>query len=185
MGLWCPVCAVAAFYRGPEVGQAKLELVGGLPGGRHSLSVSTSLVSACMDKRKRASKWERQQQKVSSSFWLRGPCVLIIRSRLQEARKTPSAQVEPCCRPASQDPEGFWSSVLCRRCGGAWNGFGNLTGVMGWHAAQWWDWLETTLEHGGSKLGTPELDGRRSPFLLPAEQFHCCLLPDSPCDSFS
>lgn len=34
------MCAVAAFYRGPEVGQAKLELVGGLAGGRHSLSVA-------------------------------------------------------------------------------------------------------------------------------------------------
>lgn len=48
MGLWCPVCAVAAFYRGPEVGQAKLELVGGLAGGRPSQSQCKHILGECL-----------------------------------------------------------------------------------------------------------------------------------------
>lgn len=180
IALGCPVCAVAAFYRGPELlGSGKAGAGWRACRKPSQPQWSASLGSVCMDKRKRLQNEKGSSRKCLPLSGSEAP-VLVIISRLQEARKTPSAQVEPCCQPASQELEGFWSSVLWRR-GMEWIWQSHWS-----NAAQWWGWWETTLERGGGKLGTSELDGRRSPFLLPAWQFHCFwLLTVWHCDSFS
>lgn len=56
----------------------------------------------------------------------------MLISRFQEAGKTSSAQAETFCQPASQELEGFRSSVFdSRSYSGAWKRFGDPTGVMG------------------------------------------------------
>lgn len=53
----------------------------------------------------------------------------------------------------------------------------DLAGVMGYPAAQERDWWENTQSAGRKTPERCELGGRRSPGLLPAEQFRSvCLL---------